>query len=300
MVTRVTYRDYSDPPVPMTEEQRFFFDLRGWLVLPSVLTSEELESMRAECYAGVDALESRPGGVKDGYSGVLQTLLDHPAIVGILSAILSDTPFDRDTAYGFRCEDSHVIMRPPGWSRTARGDGGSPHVVHPPQRANAMRYQVAGGKIFSGLTRLVWELEEVKAGQGGTSFLSGSHKAHFGWGGPAPTAGTSRDSPFADSIRSAMDTYSCPAGSVIIFTESLLHAANDWTNPDNGRCAVFQCYNSVMAQFHRTNIMPEDVANMPPKRRSLFRGVWELGGNTEYSDDNRGSMDPSRKHTVTV
>jgi hypothetical protein len=27
------------------------------------------------------------------------------------------------------------------------------HVVRPPQQANAMRYQVAGGQIFSGLTR---------------------------------------------------------------------------------------------------------------------------------------------------
>ena len=47
-----------------------------------------------------------------------------------------------------------------------------------------MRYQVAGNKIFSGLTRVVWELEEVNSGQGGTTFLSGSHKAHFNYGGP--------------------------------------------------------------------------------------------------------------------
>ena len=126
------------------DKQKFFFDLRGWLVLSAVLSDGELEAMRAECYAGVDPLEERPGGLKDGISGVLQTLLDHPAVVGVLSEILLEQPFDREECYGFRCEDSHVIMRPPGWRKTSRGDKGMPHVVRPAQMANAMRYQVGG------------------------------------------------------------------------------------------------------------------------------------------------------------
>ena len=286
----VQYPDHTQPPVPMTDEQKFFFDLRGWLVLPAVLSEAELEAMRAECYAGVDPLQERAGGVKDGHSGVLQTLLDHPAVVGVLSEILSEQPFDREECYGFRCEDSHVIMRPPGWRKTNRGDNGIPHVVRPPQLANAMRYQVAGNRIFSGLTRVVWELEEAKAYQGGTSFLSGSHKAHFGYGGPNRFASSAADSPWLERIHAALDTYACPAGSVVIFTESLLHAANDWTNPDNGRCAIFQCYNSLWAQWHRANIAPEEIAAMPTKRRSLFRGVWQLGGNTTWSPDNQTAL----------
>ena len=47
-----------------------------------------------------------------------------------------------------------MTIRPPGWDVSERGDNGLPHVVRPPQQANAMRYQVAGGKIFSGLTRV--------------------------------------------------------------------------------------------------------------------------------------------------
>ncbi len=289
----VRYPDHTRPPVAMTDEQRFFFDLRGWLVLPAVLSDGELAAMRAECYAGVDRLAERAGGVKDGHSGVLQTLLDHPAVAGVLAEILSEEPYDLDECYGFRCEDSHVIMRPPGWRKTRRGDQGMPHVVRPPQMANAMRYQVAGNRIFSGLTRVVWELEEVRQGQGGTSFLSGSHKAHFGYGGRDRFASDAGGSPWLEAIHDAMDTYGCPAGSVVIFTESLLHAANDWTNPDNGRCAIFQCYNSLWAQWHRPNITHEQVQAMPPKRRTLFRGVWQLGGNTAYSADNRTLMRPS-------
>ena len=161
-------------PIPMTDEQKFFFDLRGWILLPSVLSAAEIEEMKAEVYAGA----------KRSYEGALQNLLDHPAIVGILNEILSEAPFVRDDCYGFRCEGSFTTVRPPGWDKSERRDNGMPHVVRPPQQANAMRYQVAGNKIFAGLTRVVWELEEVVAGHGATSFLSGSHKAHFNYGGP--------------------------------------------------------------------------------------------------------------------
>ncbi|MBB15874.1 hypothetical protein CMK22_11420 [Candidatus Poribacteria bacterium] len=271
----------ADKAIPMTDEQKFFFDLHGWILLPSVLSTTETKEMRSEVYAGA----------KQSYDGALQRLLDHPAIVGILSEILSEEPFVRDDCYSFRCEGSFTTIRPPGWSKLERGDMGLPHVVRPPQQANPMRYQVAGEKIFSGLTRVVWELEEVKAGQGGTSFLSGSHKSFFNYGGPDPFRPNISESPWESSMREAMSEYSCPAGSVVIFTESLIHAANDWTNPKNPRCAVFNCYNSVWAQWHKLNLSHEKIKTMPLKRQSLFRGTWAIGGgpsgNHQYSQENR-------------
>lgn len=264
----------------MTPEQKFFFDLRGWILLPGVLSQPEIDEMKAEVYAGA----------RQSYGGALQNLLDHPGIVGILTEILSEAPFVRDDCYSFRCEGSFTTVRRPGWRASERRDNGMPHVVRPPQQANAMRYQVAGGKIFSGLTRVVWELEDVEAGTGGTSFLSGSHKAHFNYGGPDPHRPNISDSPWEENMRAAMEDYTCPAGSVVIFTESLVHAANDWTQTSNPRCAVFNCYNSIWAQWHRLNLRHETIAAMPPKRQSLFRGTWAIGGppggNRTYSLEN--------------
>ena len=269
--------EHRAAPVPMTEEQKFFFDLQGWILLPSVLSEAEIEAMKTEVY----------DGAKQGYQGALQELLDHPAVVGILTEILAEEPYLGDDYYSFRCENSFITVRHAGWKSTDNGTG-LPHVVRPPQQANAMRYQVAGNKIFSGLTRVVWELEEVKAGQGGTTFLSGSHKAHFNYGGPDPNRPNIGESPWEERMRAAMAQYSCPPGSAIVFTESLLHAANDWRNSDNPRCAVFNCYNSLWAQWHRLNLGHEVIEAMPPKRRSLFRGTWQIGGdNRAYSLDNR-------------
>src|SRR5207245_10557733 len=89
-----------------------------------------------------------------------------------------------------------------------------PHVVRPVQSAGPMNYQCNGGRIYSALTRVVWELNPVEKGMGGTQFLSGSHKAKF----PYPPSILEPDNPM-------MESYQCPAGSVFIFTESLLHAA---------------------------------------------------------------------------
>ena len=272
----------------MTAEQKFFFDLRGWILLPGLLSDAEIAAMKAEANAAFDSDRRSLIIPKQSFKGTLQTLLDHPAIVGILNEILAEEPFLSDDCHAFRCENSFITVRPPGWSKQERKDGGLPHVVRPPQQANAMRYQVAGTKIFAGLTRVVWELEEVKAGQGGTSFLSGSHKAHFNYGGPDPYRPNISQSSWETNIREMMEDYSCPPGSAVVFTESLLHAANDWTNPDNPRCAVFNCYNSLWAQWHRLNLDHAIIEAMPPKRRSLFRGVWGIHGrNNAYSLENR-------------
>ena len=49
----------TDAPVPMTPEQKFFFDLRGWILIPSVLSEPEIEEMKAEVYEGARTELSR-------------------------------------------------------------------------------------------------------------------------------------------------------------------------------------------------------------------------------------------------
>jgi hypothetical protein len=254
----------------MTDEQKFLFDVRGWLLLPAVLDEGQCRAIRDYLHAG-----------GNGFGEPAQELLDHPAITPILNEILSERP-PAEEYYNFRCENSFVTIRKSGWTPTGTN---VPHVVRPPQNATAVRYQVDGGRIFSALTRVVWELNPVQKGDGGTLFLSGSHKARL----PYPRRVLEPDNPF-------MEAYECPAGSVFIFTESLLHAATPWKNPDVERVAIFNCYNSLWAQWHRLNLPHEQISGMPSKRQSLFRAVYahdftarphELGDNRYYSETSR-------------
>lgn len=254
----------------MTEEQKFLFDLRGWMLLPSVLDTAQIEAIKAHLYAG-----------GSGFTGPAQELLDHPVVVDVLNDILTEWEPNDDTYY-FRCENSFVTIRQNGWKPGATD---VPHVVCPPQSAGVMNYQCKGNRIYSALTRVVWELNPVEKASGGTLFLSGSHKANF---------------PYPPSVKEIdnhhMESYSCPAGSVFIFTESLLHAATAWKDPNVDRVSIFNCYNSIWAQWHRLNLDHDLIESMPPKRQTLFRGVYaidftarpvESGINRTYGLNNR-------------
>jgi hypothetical protein len=254
----------------MTDEQKFLFDVKGWLLLPAVLSAREIDAVKTHLLGG-----------GDGFTGPAQELLDHPAVVAILNETLSERPPAEDY-YNFRCESSFVTIRKAGWTP---GGTQTPHVVRPPQGCGPMNYQCNGGRIYSALTRVVWELNPVRQGMGGTLFLSGTHKAKF----PYPPSVREPDNAY-------MESYECPAGSVFIFTESLLHAGTPWKDPEVDRIAIFNCYNSLWAQWHRLNRSPELIESMPPKRQSLFRGVYahdfsarphEAGDNRYYGVQNR-------------
>ena len=128
-----------------------------------------------------------------------------------------------------------------------------PHVVRPPQRANAMRYQTAGGKIYSGLTRVVWELEEVKSGQGATSFLSGSHKAHFDRPPDLYDGGTLGEG----SLPEGLINVTPKAGDVVIISESLTHGALPWTPVDRRRIILVLRYRQ---QTCGAGALPDEIA----------------------------------------
>ena len=239
-------------PIPMTDEQRFFFDLKGWLLVPGVLEPDLLEAVREHMIKLKTEPDSLPAHERYSLAGPAQELIDHPAIVGILRDIIAPDP--GEDAYGFRCESSFAMIRTLGQS------GSAPHCG---PLMGPMAYRLINGTIWSGLTRVVWELSEVQKGQGGTPIMSGSHKAGF----PVPEIYRSFDA-------SVYEEYACPAGSVLVFSESCWHVGTEWQDSSQDRLAIFNCYCSFLAQWHKLNLPAEVVEAMPPKRQTAFRGVW--------------------------
>jgi hypothetical protein len=250
----VPYEDHPrDAAQPMTDEQKFVFDLKGWLLLPGVLSEDDTDAIREHVYALRNDRDSLRPEDRHSLSGPAQVLVDHPAIVGVLRGVLGG---DRgEDCYGFRCESSFPMIRNVGNDTVAPHGGGLGVGVH--------QYSCQNGGIYSGLTRVVWELNPVRKGEGGTLIMSGSHKMNF----PIPESHRGLDSPL-------FETYDCPPGSAIIFSESLNHAGPDWTTEDTARVAVFNCYSNADAQFHKMGLPLEVFESMPPKRQTLFRGVW--------------------------
>lgn len=246
------------PVVPPTQEQKYVFDKQGWLLVPSVLSGDELKEMQDFCHRLRHEPESIPAHERSPLGGPMQKLSDHPNVVGFLNEFLAHPALSSQECYGFRMESCHMFYR-------TVGDGNfGPHNGNGMLRfpGDSHLYRCIPGKAYSGLTRIVWELNPVKYRQGGTLFITGSHKAVY----TAPDSIQSPDSPI-------WDTYECPAGSLLFFTEACTHSTHKWTNEENNRVAIFSCYNTVNSKWHDWNPHPKLLEEMPPKRQTLFRPV---------------------------
>ena len=247
--------------VPLTDRQKYDFDRNGWLLIPGVLSGGAISDMRAFAELLHRNPESIPEPERCGLGGPLQRLADHPVVVGFLNEFLAYPPLTSEDSYGFRLEASQLTFRS---VRENVQRAFSPHngngLFRPPWDSHY--YRMIPGKAWSGLTRVVWELNPVKMGRGGTLLLTGSHKSAY----PAPESAASPDSII-------WDTYRCPAGSVLFFTEALSHSATEWTDRENDRLAIFNLYNTITNRWGNWLPHPGLLEAMPEKRQSLFRVV---------------------------
>ena len=247
--------------VDPTAEQKYLFDTQGWLVIPAVLTPDEIEEMRAFCRRLHCDPESLPEHQRCTVAGPLEQLTDHPVIVGIMNEFLAHPRLSSQTCYGFRMEKSSLCVRQKGeGSFVAHNGNGLLRLL-----GDSHNYRCIPGKAQSSLTCIVWELNEVEEGGGGTLFINGSHKAAY----PAPDSARDIASPL-------WSTYSCPAGSLLIFAEATSHSTSPWTSEERDRMAIFSRYNYVDSKWHNWDPPAELLASMPPMRQTLFRPVhWE-------------------------
>ena len=177
----------GQPAVTLTEEQKYLFDTRGWLLVPNALTESETAEMRDYCYRLQTDGNSLPASQRSSIGGPLLALADHPVIVGFMNEFVADPHIWSENGYGFRLENSFLALRKAGSTNfSPHGGGGLDSFGY-----NSHLYRQQPGSVYAGLTRAVWELNPVKRGQGGTKFLTGSHKAAF----PAPASTQNEDSP---------------------------------------------------------------------------------------------------------
>ena len=247
----------------MTDEQRYVFDLKGYLLIPDVLNTEEVAALKTQIQTIREDPESLPPHERGMPGGASSLLIDHPVVMDILSEILGEV----------RMESSWFTHR-------EKGQGGPPPHGGTRNVNPTFNYQCMNGKIYSALTRVVFELNEVRQGEGGTQVVPGSHKANF-----------SPPENLNDFDSGVWETYSCPPGSMMLFTENLRHAGDVWKNADWPRLAVFNCYNYVGAQFHHPTVPQHIVDGLPPEKKAFFRDVWvwnsagpDNGKNLRYLD----------------
>lgn len=231
----------------LTEEEKFLFDLQGFLIRPHVFDVETTAKMREQVIAMKNGEEVVPAP-----AGAAEAALLSPQIGGALTDLIGPD---------LRLDNLFTVVREYGGS-----DGQGPHQGGPMHNPH-FHYHYTDGKIFSGLTRVVVELNDVHHGDGGTVFLPGSHKSNLHVPASLREKKKHYQAPFVD--------YEAPAGSVVFFSENTTHAGPDWTNRDHPRVSLFFSFCNIGMRWHRrSHIEPSTVEQLSPEARWWFRDIW--------------------------
>jgi hypothetical protein len=241
-------RERSAPVAGLRPLDRYTFDLRGYLLFENALSRKTV----ARLQAAIDGRDLAPAdetierqrfgqdGEMFGWDRAFCDLIDHPLVLAVLATLIG--PFARlDHAYG-------ITMRP----------GTSGLGLHgPAQPFDASQYYVHRmGAMRNGLLTLSWGLSDGHPGEGGFGCIPGSHRSSE----PLPAG--------ADSLLVEVPQ---PAGSLLVFTEALMHCTIPWRAADT-RWALLLKYSPGSTAWGPTPAAPAElVASMSDRQQRFFQ-----------------------------
>jgi ectoine hydroxylase-related dioxygenase (phytanoyl-CoA dioxygenase family) len=247
----------------MTEEEKYLFDLKGYIVLRSVLSSKEVD----EINTAIDQvlpdwhIKSKSGHILTGfdeestseentdrtknptglYSGrlldwgePLRKLVGHDKILPYLIEMIG-SKLRLDHQYA-------VLMRakPESAGHVLHGGGTPYEPVH--------SYHLRDGRYFSGVITVSYALTDVLPGGGGFCCIPGSHKSLV----RIPRHFIAVAQPAECVVHIPLNK-----GDAVIFTEALTHGALPWKSEADGeRRAVFFKYCPGHMQWETRSQLP--------------------------------------------
>ena len=244
---------------------KFFFDTFGFLVIDNVLNESELNDLNGiiddkgitstDIYQRVYDDGTLRGTVPGGGAGEVGAgflewgpqfcdLISHPKLLPILRMIIGD---------GFRLDHFWGTWTNKGASALPIHGGVVPFT-------QTDYYFARGDRMYSGLTNVAWNLADSGGIHGGFMAMPGSHKSNF----EIPKDLVSQEEK-AFGIMSPL----APAGSVVIFTEALLHGAAPWVAEFQRRTLFFSFCPSHQA-YSRKQAVPPTTVKLTTRQRNLF------------------------------
>ena len=229
----------------MTPEQRYFFDLTGYLHLRGVLSESELRPAQDAAQRYID---TPPDQLPEGF----RIDLNREHFNWYLYAFAFDKALER------------LAMHPKTWPILLELTGGKPklgggnmmvdvhgkpfHPLHSglesdlrKNRPGWRRSFVKDGKIYNNDLVFFFYLTDVFPGDGGLIVVPGSHKAnflrehHYFYPGSYTADGGYNDDYFSTEVPEGVTNPTPRAGDVVIMSEHLTHGALSWEPQDRDR-----------------------------------------------------------------
>ena len=231
----------------MNEQEKYLFDLRGYLVVKNALTAEQvadlsdrLEQARSQQerpHYGSDRTRFRqdddPAWSASSlleWGGTYIDLIDLPAIEPYLTALLGmNYRLDHDYSNINNAKNSGKLFLHGG----GQGAGGPSDLVGPTDGGQCY-YRYNNGKFYNGLVSVAFELDTVAPGDGGFACVAGSHKVNF------ELPSDWKVSASQEEIPDCVDRVAADSGDAIIFTEACAHGTVPWQGTGERRTIFYK------------------------------------------------------------
>jgi hypothetical protein len=203
----------------MTEEEKFVFDLDGYLVIKNVLSPQELDDLNAlvdEYFADSDNEPLRDLNKISNWGQATKNLIDHPKVLPYLVELLGPK---------VRIDHDYAIIMNEGDARGGLHGG--------PGLDGDHWFKYRDGQMRNGLSVVTFFLADANAGDGGFACVPGSHKTNFLNGMP-------RDVRLFERGAHYVDQPTAKAGDALFFTEALIHGTMPWRAKHQRRTLLYK------------------------------------------------------------
>ncbi len=233
----------------MTSEEKFTFDLEGYLVIRNVLTADEVQSMNQLAEKAAARAKSnnvsRPGR-PSLWDKAFQDLIDHPTVTPYLTELLGPK---------FRIDHDYGIRMTEGMSR------GRLHGGESEQEADHW-YKYADGLMRNGLTVVIYALTPARIGDGGFCCIPGSHKTNF-------LACIPKDVRQFEQSPHYVVQPELKAGDALIFTEALVHGTMPWTSSQERRALLYK-YSPGHSSWTQSYYDLDEYTNLTEQQKRIM------------------------------
>lgn len=252
----------------MTEEQRYLFDLWGYLHIPGALSEEEVTTAQEAARRYMESKpEDLPPGFKiDGkrhlhgfaFDKSLERLALHPAAWPIVKELTKGRP---------RLTSGTLQANHPN------DEAGRLHCAKDDFGWDAVQYEVRNSRIFCDNIVVFPYLTDVDPGDGGVCVVPGSHKSMFDRPRNLFHKGLVES---ASDLPEGVVNLTPKAGDFVIITEALTHGILAWMPKDKIRMILVLRYHP---QYHGRENLPDEIkARLSPE-------TFELVSKAGYGDE---------------
>ncbi len=254
----------------MTPEKMYEFDLRGFVIYPSMLPKSMVDRM-------VRLLQDVKGAKESGKFSFLKLdpifmeVLAYPPTIEILKALLGEW-LRFDHTFGMHMTSATPVQE--------GLHGGSL------ENQRSFWYQWApGGVMHNGLIKVLYPLNDVNPGDGGFICVPGSHKSNIRYRPPEESH--------------LVVNPSLRAGDMLIFTEALVHGSRQWVSDVTRLSLIYSYGPGCLAWKRYETVEPYLQLATNDLQRDLLRPPF-VGDYDEHSAATTGEWPMGRRTPVVV